>query len=203
MVAKFDSKTEARKLIGKADKKALTITGETLMSYVSTFIELSFREIASLNKIFTSSSQQIEEGAKAAILLDEAIYASDYALLSKTFDHVYSYMWQRANREEAAYIKERMIDMNDNIFIYNFFYGRHRNGMNISPIISKISKELWQTYGVRLTPGMLSAMFLDAMWSDGSWYPLKRFRGDCSIYTWIEKNRAPTHHQISGERRPA
>ena len=97
-----------------------------------------------------------------------------------------TYLWGRVNAEEGKYIVKRLVDDNDTKFANSFFF------KNQGPSITKIVKKLCVKFAPSLIDEsdnlerLIRTSIYEILYDNGNWTPLKEFKFNCSIYSWIE-----------------
>lgn len=196
MKTKKDTTAQVRMALANADMTNLTLTKEAIMAFVVMLIEQLIDVIKKQHKSYVTSDEELIKEATSVVSqkVFTKSYDSDYDLLNDCYKVAEEHIWARVNKEEGLEAQARIIS-GDQAYIYTFFFSeenvlikmaRKDEEKNLYTIAQGLSNSLNYTYGCDLTPREVQEIIFQHLWHGGDWKPLRSYKGDGSIFSWIK-----------------
>lgn len=196
MKTQNDTTAQVRMALANADKTKLTLTKDAIMALVVMFVEQIFDFIKDRHKTYTTSREELTREA-TTVVLQKAFaksYNSDFDLLNQCYKASEEHIWARVNKEEGLDAQSRILK-SEQPYTYKFFFSEEEvsggekkdNGeKNLYAVAQGLSNSLNYTYGCDVSPREVQEIIFQHLWHGGDWAPLKTYKGDGSIFSWIK-----------------
>lgn len=196
MKTKNGTTAQVRMVLANADKTKLTLTKDAIMVFVAMFIKQILAFIKDRHKTYTTSSKELTCETTAFVVqkVFAKSYDSDFNLLSQCYKVAEEHIWARVNKEEGLDAQSRILK-GEQPFTYKFFFSEEKASdgdktdneeKNLYAVAHRLSYSLNCTYGCDLTPREVQEIIFQHLWHGGDWKPLRSYKGDGSIFSWIK-----------------